>query len=475
MLMSALSDYYIHYNYQNYLDNNEGWELSQYAGHLHAAQQAAIEDFNKAFKQLWNTTLTTLKPYTTNFNAIREKLIDDDLTNDSWVTQVAEQMVERIPAVASSSILYQDNPDSQELLNRAQALLSEQKNRMNKIRQFLQNSSNMVNLSIAEQYEPGTVTYLLDNIPNDQILWSNFNRFASQLKKVDQYLENTQDLNIPTLVGKISRFLGMAIGNISEDVYVNLAPNIIQNTFKDLLPDVEIKIVNTGQQRSQKASGAMTMKTTDIALEFYQKQGDNRGQLIVQLPYISLKRSGNSSRPNPTIQIKSTDLQNFFALVGQGKINTEGAKGFIAAFATAGLKLNNQAKVMNQLDDSATVIPLAANAPGLADMYNWVHTVMLPTALAGTLNRDDLVSLFIVNQQVFSVLDIINLDNIWEYVTSTLPSAQESVVKYHQQRWKTSVPKEQKGLARSQKVLQRIKTTKFKMSLLKTFMNKLKS
>jgi len=148
------------------------------------------------------------------------------------------------------------------------------------------------------------------------------------------------------------------------------------------------------------------------------------------------------------IAISGNELYNFFQAYANYNmgIKKEGLKRALPA----------------QLNKSAS--------QGMLNMYNYFHAAMLPTALAGSLTEDDLAYFLIINEKVYSVVQIIQeiVDSgNYNIIESNLSTSQTGIKNAHRDLYQPEVDPHSniEGIRRSSMITNKIRNQKILMHL----------
>lgn len=204
------------------------------------------------------------------------------------------------------------------------------------------------------------------------------------------------------LFGEAKTGPATAIGFLAEGVFGN-AMNDILSSF-ELANGFSLRASATGAQSGyanwQGKQVGFKAKTSDISLELV----DKHGQFVMQLPGISLKRTGAYDRNNvgdmlADIHVKTSNLGNMLNTARIQNIQQEHIYNLMANNGRA-------AKVI--LDNDGTIGETYQHPTvNLNGMYRWIYAATLLASFAGNLTMSDFANFWVVNDKVYTAPEII--------------------------------------------------------------------
>ena len=273
-------------------------------------------------------------------------------------------------------------------------------------------------------------TWLTDDEMNK--LTIQYSRMIKMRDQLDTILTNPE--NRWKIATYVSKNLGVTAGLVAEFATTNMLE-------KSLGP----LGIHFAHQGTKGVSGGYTNPTEDISLLIE----ENSGKMTIGLPGISLKRTSTGKGKNPkfNIHLKSTSIGNLITFGHMVDIGFD-LDTFYNAYA------NHKRKTIN-LKNGRTIIN---RVTGLRQMYKAFQLNALSTALTGSMMSGDYGYYLVINDQVFTAIDVIRsvlsgnanivsgntgislkgintLDQLLDKKSSgatTLQTAQSYIAKYHQ-------------------------------------------
>lgn len=263
----------------------------------------------------------------------------------------------------------------------------------------------------------------------------------SQLQQIMTYYKNNSMGRIQTdaessliqsLLWSTYNTFNKTIGLASEKELVD----ILNNYFSNLYP--EMQAGHTGSEKGK----IFNVKTQDIQIKLnldekiFTQSNVDLGNVSITLPGVSLKRIGDKKvkttedglRIFRDIRIKGTSLDKLLAnAVGLDETHI---RYFLNAYANYRREIKLPKKMQARIPQNNQ------GKQAMTDMYNVIHASMLPVAIAGGFDADDFGYYFVVNGEVFSVIDILKSllsDNSVQgsAITSSIEQSQYGLKQYH--------------------------------------------
>ena len=226
--------------------------------------------------------------------------------------------------------------------------------------------------------------------PQTQKLFKNIAFLKNMLKKYESggkdFKVGAESDLIKSFIWSTVTLLRTMLGFISEETLAKEVQNVVN---KDLEKHFQGKGVSfVAQKVGSERNTSKNVKTADVSASIVLTDLKG-GQISIDLPDISLKRtSADLSKDTATIKIKTkAKLDRFFNDGSFGRRNND-IIHFLAANtsdASDELHRKNHTKYF----------------------FDYLKIAMFPTALAGNLTPGDFAYFFVVNNRVYSVLDII--------------------------------------------------------------------
>lgn len=200
---------------------------------------------------------------------------------------------------------------------------------------------------------------------------------------------------------KIALELPIAGGFIAE--YLTTAEiNKIEELLESMgnLSGIKVTAKQAGARSGKTAKGTgYNVATEDVKLSV----SDGIGNLSVSIPGLSVKRttirSVNGQR-YVKFRAKTSSLGN---LIANSKYDASTLSTFYNAFA-------NHNKPYVDFDDPEQPTKVVS-IKGMASMYNSMHYSFLLTALSGAISKEDFAYFIMINDKVYTILDILNASN----------------------------------------------------------------
>lgn len=186
-------------------------------------------------------------------------------------------------------------------------------------------------------------------------------------------------------------------GFVSEAAMTNLLNMLNIQTSSGLT----VKTVQSGASGGKKGNKGFKVRTEDIGISVQ----DQSGTVTVSLPGISLKRTSSgqthgANNPQYRIHIKSSSIGNLIANAGLRSNSAFNLNSFYNYYANHGRTTHrmgdNNAKVINTVT-------------GITQLYKAFHASMLLTAIAGGIKADELAYYLVVNDQVYTTEEILEM------------------------------------------------------------------
>lgn len=399
-------NYYIHNVYKRDVTSAFGEQKIQ---QQLMYQQSQLTQLNTMIAKQYESTIGSVSDY-----KVKTELLEKNLP------KIMQELVAKLPTINWNAI-------RQALTLNDVSLLEVQ---INKIRADIEQYTILYN----EIIELGA-----QNIPNKPVWLSEkalsrltvqHNRMLEASKQLDTLLSDPD--NRWKISHYISRVLSISAGFISEYGSTYL--------LDKYLGPLGIHFEQAGTKGIQ---GGYKTATEDISIQI----GNTNGTINIKMPGISLKRTSTGSIKNPTVNIhlKSTSIGN---LITFGKMVDMGfdLDTFYNAYA------NHNRQTIN-LKTGKTIVNKVS---GLRQMYKAFYLAALNTALAGSMLSGDYAYYLIINEHVFTVIDVIqsvlsgnasilggqgislkNIASIDDLLNknqnqTTLQAAQSLIAKYHQ-------------------------------------------
>ena len=258
---------------------------------------------------------------------------------------------------------------------------------------------------------------------------------SNLISAANQKNHGKKDLAKNEIVQAYANIMGqlqILIGILSQSI----AENCVNGEIRDKLSEVfsqafnidtglfKITAKDTGAEKSNSTDG-FDIGTDDLSIFF---EG-TRGGISFKLPVmISLKRINVSpTTKNKRIKVKKSKIGKLLDLMDSSKRNS-----FYNIYAN----LNRQStSIDKKFKNGNNTFP--TNPGDIQQIYNSYNREFVLNALAGSLTEDDLSTVFIVNDNAYSMFDIIRkrLDNgemPFEYGSAVITTAQQKkVANYH--------------------------------------------
>lgn len=211
------------------------------------------------------------------------------------------------------------------------------------------------------------------------------------------------------------------IGYVSEDVLADA----LADYLKAYLPKAGIKNL-TVKADGTGSSSIYKKKTEDvsISMDFTKMLTEKQKGLIqVTLPGVSVKRTNINKQGQAHINIKNSTVLG--KMLNNSNMSVP-LQQFYQAYATYNMSIRDRKDSRAQLNRSAK--------DAMAQMYDYIHAAILPTALAGSLTSGDFATFLVVNDRVYNMAQMIEKlgeDDDYGYIKSDLEEKQTGVKNQH--------------------------------------------
>ena len=290
---------------------------------------------------------------------------------------------------------------------------------------------------------------------------------------LEPYLRSGNGYKFEKLQGYVNKFMGF----VNEQVIVDVN-NIVLNTVKHNVAKGQIKEVHySGNQPQSSQDFYFKSPTTDVFYKTILKNGSSKtASLQMTVPIGATIKKSQDFSSKSSIHLKSgAKLENLIKAsynLGIFKRGTETA--FHNVIANTGVKKwDLQGKQR---------IPYTYN--NLSLLTDSLNKVFLVVGLAGSLTKDDLSTMLIVNDQVFDIYDILSYPQSYQLLSKS-SGLQEykilNITKKHKFRYtdggknrKFAKKNISKALERSSDIIQQIYKTRINLELRNINANKLR-
>ena len=189
--------------------------------------------------------------------------------------------------------------------------------------------------------------------------------------------------------------IGKILGIFSEDFFVEDVQQYVSEViFQSSKNSSNVKIT-TSSSGTEKGS-VFTTKTSDIQINLNipkMIQGKEEGTISVTLPGVSLKRTRNA-RGQGKIKLKTgANFANFLQLA---PMSDDEKKHKLRLFYSAFLAYRR----------SVNKHFLYNNKTQMDDMYSFFKIAMFPSAIAGSLDKDDFAYFLVINDKTYNIIEI---------------------------------------------------------------------
>ena len=257
------------------------------------------------------------------------------------------------------------------------------------------------------------------------------NNILANLSAIESILQGNSmsnfsgDVRSETLAGLLQgtyAMLNIVIGDISEERLRDaMIPYLADYLKKGGVGKVEVAALG-----SQKGKSIYNKQTEDISININLEEmlTGKPGTININLPGVTLKRTNISKNAtHAKVHIKNSTV------LGKMLDNSEmsvSLQEFFQAYATYNMTIHDRKNSRAQLNKSA--------ADGMAQMYDYIHASILPTALAGSLSSGDFATFMVINDKVYNVAEMIQRlgeDDGFGFITSDLAQKQTGIKNRH--------------------------------------------
>ena len=478
------NEYYIHYQYLNFAPQG-GAHLAAVYNDIKVGQkyQESLELLNMKVKEKVKSQL----PKGTNLKDEQYFELLEDFRNEV-LSPAAQKMVESIQTTKMSRTDLSQATKSVEEIQKVINIFTKiteqilnssfERNPLPVLTLDLLNgqnlSANEIKYKYREMYLADKTAFKVDDsysraIASHQKDVNSILANLSALKSISQggmsnFSQKIQSDTVKTLLWSTYFRLNKIVGFVSQDTLAGFIPEYIKNNLG--ISDDNFKIMAEGT----KSSEMFKTRTEDVSVEMDFKgmlSGKKKGEVRVALPGVTLKRTNIKNGNVAHVNIKTNALLGNFL----GKLDGSNLIEFYQAYADYNMALLiGGKKYPAQLKQSQA-------KGGMEMMYNYMHAFMLPYALAGALTANDLAYYMIINNQVYTVPEImekITDKNDYSFVISNLSSSQAGIKNQHQGMYKLQEPphsddeeeRKEKKYQRSNEIINKIHGLKINMQLM---------
>ena len=251
------------------------------------------------------------------------------------------------------------------------------------------------NFQVKKEYKDQDLQYFLNTVAGNTALlntYKNVDIKNEKNKNLANILQGAVDGNYTML----ARVLGLMEESKLADPLKQYLDKEIQNIFNNKKVKV---IVKKSGNLSGKNKYSYKKKTSDLELylDFSEMLNGKPGQFTVKLPGVSVKKK--FSKINNKIQLKSgAELEKLL----HNSLYENKAAHLDALYHIFGLYNFNPTSYNKPMIDQKDRLTNF----NVSNFTQHLKLLLFPTAIGGTLNKDDFAYFFVVNDKVFTIMDI---------------------------------------------------------------------
>ena len=342
--------------------------------------------------------------------------------------------------------------------------------------QIMQNGDTQAYLAFLKHYASSDLAGILDKLGDEKSLSiltkakenlaeKEFKQLKNEEKEIQSYIDElnkitasygkggeltkTKEQNMISYVRSLFTAQARMAGNLMELIFTDVSNALIEAKLIKNINFPNLKVLHTGDKVSAGSGNTAFAKYTT----------DSKIKLDINIPdiNISIKRykDFNGSKL-PNVKLKSANLKSMLNIVqNQTKLFDDKQRGaFYNIMANHGRHVTKNAKG----GGGGSIYDFE----GINQYFDKLKKVMLIPAIAGSLTKEDLSTLFLINNKVYSIVDI--LSHIDEAsITSNLSSINKTVRAGH--RWIGAENDKSAAEKRSDNVINALLNNTVKLSL----------